>query len=326
MIITADKAMVPQLKELWLCCFQDAAEDVDYFFDRRFESAEGLADMQDGAPAGMLFLLRAGTAQYVYALAVHPAFRGGGIAGGLLAEAQRRGRQSGLSTFLVPAEEGLFRFYKNKGFYTRYYAWKTEGQFCRTEVPERKHREEGRTKKETGERSREEKTGEACAAKAAEIRSGCTEFQLKDCGPQEYYRMRACWPGCGDIAWDEAAVCYAVEENAHAGGGCRKILLPGGQQGAVLYRCVGRCLLMRELLLPARCGELLPALAEELAGEAAAGVKLPGQAAGKPSSQAVVSPVLWRAFSPVPYSGSELVKIGMSDQPGQPGYLNLVLD
>ena len=38
MIITADKAMVPQLKELWLCCFQDAAEDVDYFFDRRFET------------------------------------------------------------------------------------------------------------------------------------------------------------------------------------------------------------------------------------------------------------------------------------------------
>lgn len=300
MIVNGEAAMAPELKGLWLRCFADSEEDVDYFLERRFPGCGSMVAVEDGEIAAMVFLLparlvvnrKAGSpaggreASYVYAFATHPDFRGRGIATLLLGEVQRRNREKGILTFLCPAEEALVSFYEKRGFYQSFFASIREAPL------------------DVG--GGLDGVAGTCAG----------QFFLESCSPLEYAAIRAEYLRDGDIAWDESAVRYAVEENSHSGGECRKVLLPDGQEGAVLIGIQGNCLRLREVLLPE---QYLLAGKGYLQGLAA-------QIAKELDSERGIALERWQAVMPVIPGDAEKKWIGMSDEPGIRGYLNLVLD
>lgn len=120
-----------RLREIWAQSFE---EDPDYAarFLQVFPPARHcLVYERDGAPVSMLWMLNARLcvdgrerpAQYIYAAATLPEYRGRGIFGELLGEAQRRAREAGCAaSFLRPAEEGLFAYYERFGYTPYFYA------------------------------------------------------------------------------------------------------------------------------------------------------------------------------------------------------------
>lgn len=294
MIVNGETAMVPEFKELWLRCFSDSAEDVDYFFEHRFQEEESLAVVEDGKVAGMVFLLPAELAEigrkavYIYAFATHPDFRGCGIATHLLEEIRKQNQEKGILTFLCPAEDSLVGFYEKRGFYPSFF-----GSFCSGSLPT------------SGMR-------------------GCSKnLLLTECSPAEYAAVRSRYLKAGDIVWDARAVQYAVGENAHSGGECRRILLPDGRCGAALLGIHEDCLIFREVLLPDSETERLPELAALLAEE------FRQKKGSRLSHWRAVMPERNRgrmAEEPVPMQNARKQLIGMSDEQGIFGYLNLVLD
>lgn len=284
MIIDGCPAMIFQLKELWRLCFEDCEEDIDYFFRYRFDSTECMVDWQEGRVTAMLFLLSAQqkgildkSAGYIYAFATHPDFRGRGIATKLLKSARLRMIARGGFTFLCPAEDPLYYFYAKRGFRECYSVW-------------------------------------TCGGKASKTAVDSTRIHLTDCSALDYYKQRSEYLKAPDIFWDAAAVKYAVAENNHSGGICKKIYLSNNSVGAVLCRMdKDKVLWMRELLLPQEYGYLIPELAVVLAEQFKQENK-----AGKQ--------LCWRVLSPVRYKGAARQRIGMADTADGEGYLNLILD
>lgn len=283
MIIDGCAAMILQLKKLWLLCFEDCEEDVDYFFRYRFDSTECIVDWQEGRVAAMLFLLTAqqkGTfdrpAGYVYAFATHPDFRGRGIATKLLESARRRMAARGGFTFLCPASDSLYYFYAQRGFRECYFVW-------------------------------------MCGGEADKTAADSTKIHAADCGAFDYYKIRSEYLKETDIHWDAAAAEYAVAENNHSGGICKKIYFSDNVAGAVLCRADPEgTLWMRELLLPQECGCLIPELAAVLAAQL--------------KQNSVGQKFFWRVLSPVRYHGAVRQRIGMADTADGEGYLNLILE
>ncbi len=85
----------------------------------------------DDVPVSMVWMLdatlhirgRAAAAQYIYAAATLPAYRGRGIFGELLREAQQHAKRKGqLASFLRPAKPGLFSYYQRFGYVPAFYA------------------------------------------------------------------------------------------------------------------------------------------------------------------------------------------------------------
>lgn len=305
MIQNAEAAMVPRLRELWLRCFSDTPEDVDYFFDHRFKAEESLVLAEGQEVAAMMFLLPAALAgggqkaAYVYAFATHPDYRGRGIATRLLAAARERGRKEGSLTFLCPAEEGLVAFYAKRGFYPSFFAYSMEG-----DIPECHRYFCSGQGGFTGRLQAHAPDGIACGRAGGICLAACTA--------REYARIRSGYLKNMDIAWDERAVAYAVGENSHSGGECIKFLLPDGRYGAALTGVQGECLLLREVLLPDEGAGCLPGLAQVLAKRlrAARGIRL----------------LTFRALMPGRAGDAKRQLVGMSDEPKLHGYLNLVLD
>lgn len=127
----ACSADVPALKTLWALCFGDEAGYIDRFFEDLF-LPEHMAVCADGAtPVSMVAFLPctlcapSGDAPwaYLYAMATHPQYQGRGLGQRLLRFAYHYGRHSrgwaGLA--LVPADEGLFRFYAKTDYRTAFY-------------------------------------------------------------------------------------------------------------------------------------------------------------------------------------------------------------
>lgn len=129
MIRFAQKSDRAQRKELWATVFGDPPDVIDGFFARRLKDEDMLVFLENGILCGMLSLLpltlvtkgRTFPACYVYAVATAPAFRGRGIATALLERAHNvmRARGDVVST-LVPASEGLFRYYAKRGYQTAF--------------------------------------------------------------------------------------------------------------------------------------------------------------------------------------------------------------
>lgn len=309
MIRNAEAAMVPRLKELWLHCFSDSMEDINYFFEHRFKEEESLVMMAEEVPAAMMFLLPAAVAgsgqeaSYIYAFATHPDFRGRGIATRLLAAATERSQKEGRLAFLCPADKELEGFYAKRGFYPSFSAGIIEGEMPQNRLWQKTN---------------------ANYVHNAKIGSSMTEetaswLYLEDCTPAEYVKIRAAYIKEMDIAWDERAVKYALEENAHSGGICKKILLPDGGQSAVLAGIRSKCLLLRELFLPENKIKYLPELLWRLA-------ECLNQAEQAPQTFHAVLPKLPKQLpNGMAWRGSQQL-IGMSDNPNLHGYLNLVLD
>ena len=112
---------IPALTELWLCCFEEDREAVKLFFKRNLSDTHGYLAEHEHQPIAALYLidctLCGKKAHYLCGAATLPAYRGKGIMSALvefaLSDAKLRG--DSFST-LLPADEGLYRFYARLGY------------------------------------------------------------------------------------------------------------------------------------------------------------------------------------------------------------------
>lgn len=129
--MSASKANLPELKELWALCFGDEQQYIDLFFDHRFKEDECLIGVTEGKVVTMLFTLPIDIrfkgkysypACYIYAVATHPQHRGKGYSTQLMEYAHgylyTQGKRLAV---LVPATESLFGYYAKQGFHKQFY-------------------------------------------------------------------------------------------------------------------------------------------------------------------------------------------------------------
>ncbi|HWQ77653.1 MAG TPA: GNAT family N-acetyltransferase, partial [Anaerovoracaceae bacterium] len=122
----AKKEDLKELKEIWKLCFGDEDSFIDFYFQRRDWVKETAVLVQDGRIASMLTMIPVDIvgedggkrrASMLYAIATHPDFRKKGYAEQLIEFSNEYLLSQQVSvTLLVPAGEGLFRFYGKRGY------------------------------------------------------------------------------------------------------------------------------------------------------------------------------------------------------------------
>jgi len=226
MIRFAEKEMQPALKALWHEAFGDEDDYIALFFSKRFKPKNTLVWIDDGRPAAMLHLLPAELrtasgslpARYVYAVATKGEFRGKGISTALLEHAAELARQSGELLMLVPSSAALYDFYGKRGYQTFFYLNELTLDF---------------------------------AGKAEPV-----GYEMIT--PEEYKKLRdSCFDAPGYVVWDEEAIAYAINENAH-GGGMTTAFHYNGKIHFAMFIKVGETLRVKETSLAPE--EILPAL------------------------------------------------------------------
>lgn len=120
------------LLSIWRVCFGDDETYIRFFLQNLFPRGRCLVYEAEGAPTAMLHLLSASywepgkaeptcAAQYVYAAATLPGYRGQGIMARLLAAAEQEGEKLGFRfTFLLPGSADLYGFYARLGYRTAF--------------------------------------------------------------------------------------------------------------------------------------------------------------------------------------------------------------
>ena len=228
-IVYAEEAMIPELKELWMEAFGDEPEYVDQYFAKRFTPDNMLVYIEDGRPVSMISMLPATLrladqstkeVYYIYAVATREAYRKRGLARELLMEGYRRKRAPFL---LVPADGKLEKYYQNIGF-VPVPVMQTE-RFSRAlgDQTQQEDMLQAQTyiyQKESGNR----------------VEPADGPYWLLTVTPSEYRKLRdSYFVGIGYVAWDDAAVAYALCENDYCDGYAYKVL-HGDQKKLLLYR------------------------------------------------------------------------------------------
>lgn len=114
--------LVEQYKQLWIETFGDTRE----FVDDIFAISQPCIIESDGQVASALLRIRFYLcynlfehvkADYIYGVVTNPAFRGQGYATRLLSQAHEEAQREGVKyCFLVAADEGLQKFYMDRGY------------------------------------------------------------------------------------------------------------------------------------------------------------------------------------------------------------------
>ena len=190
-VIFADKDRNrEEIHKIWETCFGDEAELVDFYLDKRMTEDNMLLICQDGHAVSMASFLdinvRDGEewkpAKYVYAVATLPEYRGRGYAGKILKKAEEI---FNMPLVLVPAEKELVGYYRKVGFTE---AYPSERLLEKQDVPE---------------------------LSAAELNS----YSVEEITAAEYQKIREQkLMRDGFIAWDEAAIRFAMDFNCFCGG------------------------------------------------------------------------------------------------------------
>ncbi len=228
MIRYADKNMVLYLKEIWRECFGDSESYIDFFFENNFNRNKILVWLEDGKPVSMLTLIKASIyinynyvpIWYVYAVATQKAYRGLGISTKLLNFINNPQKNSIFSTatvqdddrnkstdiqvpaevafsMLVPADKGLFSYYKKRGYTDYFYIQELE--ILRVD----------------------------CLA---------NDIVVIDLLPGEYKVLRdTTFKREGYISWDEESISYIICENEFTGGKAQKIIYKDKEYGIIFY-------------------------------------------------------------------------------------------
>ncbi|WP_052446844.1 GNAT family N-acetyltransferase [Candidatus Soleaferrea massiliensis] len=209
MIRFAQDEMKDTLKHIWSVCFKDPGHYIDYFFENRFKPEQTLVWLEDEKPAAMLSLLPCELidqgerieARYIYAVATLPEYRGRGISTHLLKEAQNILQREEIPiSLLVPAEKGLFDFYRERGY-------ETMGSIRSVTLTAK----ELKTYRQGG-------------------------YQLGVLTAQELYWMRGEYlDGTAYLSWDIPALGYALGENGLTGGRAFKLELEYGEAYMVCH-------------------------------------------------------------------------------------------
>lgn len=119
----AEKADWPALREIWLSSFSDGPEYWEWLRRCLWRPEQTLVLRENGQIVSCLLLFPCVfapgelSAQYIYAVATAPAFRGGGRMASLLAFAAERGRRSGADlSVLLTEEDSLQGYYARFGY------------------------------------------------------------------------------------------------------------------------------------------------------------------------------------------------------------------
>ena len=196
-VICADKDRNrEEIHKIWETCFGDEAELVDFYLDKRMTEDNMLLICQDGHAVSMASFLdiniRDGEewkpAKYVYSVATLPEYRSRGYAGKILKKAEEI---FNMPLVLVPAEKELVGYYRKVGFTE---AYPSERLLEKQDVPE---------------------------LFAAEL--NC--YSVEDITAAEYQKIREQkLMRDGFIAWDEAAIRFAMDFNCFCGGRTVKVV------------------------------------------------------------------------------------------------------
>ena len=205
MIKFALKSQIPYLKEIWRECFDDSEEGINYYFDNKFTEENALIWEENNIPVSMLMLLPAVVyykskrydIKYIYAVSTLKKYRNKGFSSKLLEYANTM-----YETVLVPAEEKLFNFYKNKGYDLGFYVKRAEFDIEDIEN--------------------------------VIIRN---KIIIKDITYQEYKDIRDnIFLKDGYIMWSFDDIKYAIEQNKIYGGKVCKILINGNKFAIMYYK------------------------------------------------------------------------------------------
>lgn len=215
---------LPVLTKMWQECFGDDESYAEFFYKDRLSGDIVLCQEADGIPVSMLSMLPAEYVykeqtekiRYIYGVATIESQRGKGYAGKMLAYALQYLAERGEKAILVPANDGLFEFYGNRGFTSEVYIG--EESISIAEVQQGGSSESGFNKKTDYNTEK------------GVIISGIAEsVNIISFGEESwegYYRLRSSFLkklSGGYVQLDKAAVKYAVDENAFCGGECIRI-------------------------------------------------------------------------------------------------------
>lgn len=115
------REQIPQLENLWLQAFGDPKAFIDGFFSTGFSPDRCRCLTVDGQVAAALYWFDAQTQDgkfaYLYAVATELSHRGKGLFPRLLEDTHQHLTENGYAgAVLVPAEEGLWDYYKKLGY------------------------------------------------------------------------------------------------------------------------------------------------------------------------------------------------------------------
>ena len=224
MIKNAEYNMVGALKKLWKEGFEDEEKYMDLFFTKRFKPKNTYVYIKNNSPVSIAVVLNASIyhngiflpAGYIYGVTTSQTCRGKGFSSEII----KHINSIYPVTFLVPATEELFYFYKELNFKPAFSLIEYELYIDDQDKPGK-------------------------------------NFTSEIISPQEYKNIRdSHFTDDGYVCWDTEAIDYAFAENNLLGGSALKIQINDKKKssGILLYRKNKDRLFILETTLP------LPAL------------------------------------------------------------------
>lgn len=223
MIRRARREDIPLLTQLWETAFGDSGDYISFFFQNRFVPQDTFLFERQGRPVSVFFLLDAQLStvadsfalKYLYAACTAPAFRGQGLMRRLIDFAADSLAESGVDCIaLVPASQGLFDYYAGCGFHHAF--------FCESRRLTRQALEQ-----------------------AAVCGTGC----VHSLALPEMMKIRcAALTGRDYLAWDGAALDYALAEHRRTGGHAYSVRVSQGEAGYCMFHEQGGECFVQELL------------------------------------------------------------------------------
>ncbi|MFR8078117.1 MAG: GNAT family N-acetyltransferase [Christensenellales bacterium] len=249
----AAKEHSEQVIELWRQCFGDSSKFVSFYLSHHpFEEKTMLLTLEGDVVTSTLSLLPAQLVigqkklpvRYVYAVGTDIRFRGQGLSTALLdASASLCRRRGEAGMFLIPASDSLFEFYRQRGFVSAF-----------------------------GVASRTVSSSEILPYSDSDL--DVRPMSLSVLAALRNHAF-ACLPSY--IAWDEAALAYAVKAARAALGGIYGFYKGDTPVGYVFYEPQEGCMQLKEWCVPETLyAEALSALHAEL-GASSYRLRLPGQ-------------------------------------------------
>ena len=218
--------MIAELKAIWKNAFGDPDWYIDFFFDRRFVAENTLVYTADNKPVSMFFMLSAQinidgvykNTFYIYGVSTLPEYQGRGYSTALLKFANAHIAENVVATFLTPASESLFSFYKKQNY---------KSAFSVKEV-------------------------DLNLTDLANI--PLPDFEFSSIGATGYTTIRDRAFDChGYIKWDMAAIEYILAENELLGGKAYSVQYEDSEH-IILYRTWENKIFVKETTLE---GDLL---------------------------------------------------------------------